>query len=97
GKIGKFSDKVSELLEYFHENFDGSGYPNGIKGKKIPEWARVCRIADTYVALTSLRPYRKAMSKNKAIEELKKNRGTSFDPNLLNIFFEVIENKPLPA
>lgn len=74
-----------------HENYDGSGYPGGLSGEDIPLLAKIIRIADSYDAMTSHRPYRKNMSSAVALEELKRCSGTIFDPELARHFAEMIE------
>ncbi|MDR0515440.1 MAG: HD domain-containing protein [Fibromonadaceae bacterium] len=69
-----------------HERFDGKGYPNGIKGKEIPFWARLMAVVDVYDALVSDRVYRKGMSKEKAYEIIFSGEGTQFDPVVLKAF-----------
>lgn len=69
-----------------HEKWDGSGYPNGLKGAQIPESGRICAIADVFDALTSVRPYKRAWSIEKAIDFIKESRGTQFDSNLVDSF-----------
>jgi diguanylate cyclase (GGDEF)-like protein len=76
---------------YHHECFDGTGYPLGLKGDEIPLAARIVAIADVYQALISDRPYRKAYSKDKAIEIMKKESGSHFDPKIIKIFLKVIK------
>jgi putative two-component system response regulator len=69
-----------------HESYDGSGYPNGIKGEEIPIYARIIRVADAYHAMTSDRPYRKAIPKDEAIKELNVLSGRQFDPEVAKAF-----------
>jgi putative two-component system response regulator len=69
-----------------HENFDGSGYPNGKKGEEIPFWARLMAVVDVYDALVSDRVYRKGMPKEKAFEIIFSGSGTQFDPVMLEAF-----------
>ncbi|MCF7873008.1 MAG: diguanylate cyclase [Candidatus Omnitrophica bacterium] len=76
---------------YHHEWFDGTGYPLGLKGDEIPLAARIVAVADVYQALISDRPYRKAYSKDKAIEIMKKESGSHFDPKIVKIFLKVIQ------
>jgi len=76
---------------YHHEKWDGRGYPFGLKGEEIPITARIIAVADVYEALVSRRPYRKAYSKNKAIEIIKRERGKSFDPKIVDIFLKLIK------
>jgi len=73
-----------------HERWDGKGYPKGIKGEEIPLMSRIVAIADTYDAITSIRPYKKALNKEIAKLEIKKNGGKQFDPNLVKIFLELV-------
>jgi diguanylate cyclase (GGDEF)-like protein/PAS domain S-box-containing protein len=73
-----------------HEWWNGKGYPKGLKGKNIPLISRIISIVDAYDAMTNNRPYRKALSTEKAIEELKRCAGTQFDPILVNKFIEII-------
>lgn len=76
-----------------HEKWDGSGYPRGLIGKQIPLEARIFALIDVYDALTSDRPYRKAWSKEKAISYMRDASGSHFDPNLVPLFFEIIDPK----
>lgn len=75
---------------YHHEHYDGSGYPLGLKGEEIPLSARIVAVADVYQALTSDRPYRKAYSKSKALDIIKRETGTHFDPKIVKIFLKII-------
>jgi len=85
-----FLSGAARIVAAHHENFDGSGYPEGEKAGDIPIEARVVRVADSYDAITSERPYHKALSKRRAIEELVKGAGTQFDPRVVEAFREVI-------
>ncbi len=76
---------------YHHEYFDGSGYPLGLKGDEIPLAARIVAVADVFQALVSDRPYRKAYPKKKAIEIIKEESGTHFDPKIVKIFLKIIK------
>ncbi len=76
---------------YHHERYDGCGYPLGLKGEEIPLSARIVAVADVYQALISNRPYRKAFTKKNALELIKKESGTHFDPRITKIFFKVIK------
>jgi len=75
---------------HHHERFDGTGYPEGIKGEEIPLESRILAIADSYDAMTSLRPYRPTLKMQDAIAELRQCAGTQFDPKLVKAFCEVI-------
>ena len=87
---------VNEMLDianyvlYHHERWDGKGYPKGIEKDNIPLPSRICTIADAYEAMTSDRSYRPAMTHEYAIEELSKNKGTQFDPILVDIFINKV-------
>ena len=70
-----------------HEKYDGSGYPNGLKGEDIPIYGRIIAVADVFDALTSARPYKQAWTIEDAVAFLKENRGKHFDPACLDAFF----------
>jgi len=72
-----------------HERWDGTGYPRGLKGKKIPLQGRVMALADVYDALVSERPYKSAFSHEKALEIIIESKGTHFDPQLVDTFMSV--------
>lgn len=76
---------VEEAVRHHHENFDGSGYPDGLSGSAIPIGARVIMVADTLDAMTTDRPYRRALSYDRVVQELSRHSGTQFDPNLVQI------------
>jgi diguanylate cyclase (GGDEF)-like protein/putative nucleotidyltransferase with HDIG domain len=87
---------MSEMSEYVlshHERWDGGGYPKGLKGEEIPLKARIIAIADTYDAMISDRAYRKALSEEVAVSEIKKNAGIQFDPYLAKLFIENVLKK----
>ena len=75
-----------------HEKFDGTGYPRGLKGDEIPLEARIFAVVDVYDALTSDRPYRLAWSREGAIKHIKKESGTHFDPQVVELFLDLIDN-----
>lgn len=81
---------IAEYILCHHERYDGKGYPQGLKGEEIPVLSRILSIVDAYDAMTSDRSYRKAMSKEEAIEEINKCAGTQFDPNIVEIFLKII-------
>jgi HD-GYP domain-containing protein (c-di-GMP phosphodiesterase class II) len=95
--LGGFSERVLDLMLHFHENYDGSGYPDGMQGRAIPEWARICRISDSWVAMTTPRPYRKVLEGEAAREELLRHSGSHFDPALAVLFFEMLAARPGPG
>lgn len=80
---------MAKAAKHHHERFDGTGYPDGLKGEEIPDTSRIIAIADTYDAMTSARPYRPAMKPEKAAEEIKKHIGTQFDPQWAEIFLSL--------
>ncbi|MBO8158160.1 HD domain-containing phosphohydrolase [Thermosyntropha sp.] len=84
---------VAEYILSHHEHWDGTGYPRGLKGEEIPLLSRIIAVVDAYDAMTSDRPYRRALSREEAVAELKRNAGTQFDPELVEIFLEVIGGK----
>ncbi len=77
---------------HHHEWYDGSGYPHGLRGDEIPVSASIISVTDAFDAMTSSRPYRPAMSKEAALEQLIAYRGTQFDPELLDPFLEILED-----
>ncbi len=81
---------ISELILYSHERWDGQGYPEGLKGEEIPVISRMVHIIDAYDAMINNRPYKKEMSGELAIAELKKCSGLQFDPNLIDIFLKKV-------
>lgn len=87
-KSVELAEKVSELddvlpaIRHHHENWDGTGYPDRLVGNAIPQWARIIMFADTIDAMTTDRPYRKAMTEREVRAELIKMRGTQFDPQI---------------
>jgi putative nucleotidyltransferase with HDIG domain len=83
GTIADLRGKVQADIRNHHENFDGTGYPDGLKGEEISIGARVIMIADTLDAMTTDRPYRKALSLQRALDELVKHSGRQFDPKLV--------------
>jgi len=85
----EYSDLANHALHH-HERWDGKGYPNGIKGNEIPLFSRIICIADAFEAMTSDRPYRKKLSQEYAISEIKRCAGTQFDPEIAKLFVEHI-------
>ncbi len=79
---------AASVAQTHHEKFDGSGYPIGLAGEDIPIEGRITAVADVFDALSSERPYKKAMPREKCFSILKEGRGTHFDPRVLDAFFE---------
>ena len=84
-----FYDMAEILTLYYHERWDGSGYPFGIKGYEIPLCARVMTLADVYDALVSKKPYRDALSHKQAIDVIMDGRETAFDPIICDVLYEI--------
>jgi putative nucleotidyltransferase with HDIG domain len=80
------SENTINAINYHHERFDGKGYPLGLKGKELSLSTQIVSLSDAYDAMTSDRPYRKAMSHREAIAELKKCSNTQFNPELVDLF-----------
>ncbi|MHB1389782.1 MAG: response regulator [Thermoleophilia bacterium] len=85
---------VLEIVLHHHECYGGGGYPGGLVGEEIPLGARLMAISDAYDAMTSTRPYRGAMTPEKARSQLLANRGSQFDPDLVDLFIRVEEKLP---
>jgi putative nucleotidyltransferase with HDIG domain len=81
---------IIPVMKHHHERYDGSGYPDGIAGDDIPLEARILAVADVYDAITTDRPYRIAITPEAAIEELRKGAGTQFDPTLVRLFIDIL-------
>ena len=91
-EITFLKDNANAVL-YHHEREDGMGYPFGIDGKQIPYFAKIISIADSYDAMTTDRPYRKALTPSEAMLEIKKNRSRQFDSNLCDKMIEVLNEE----
>jgi putative nucleotidyltransferase with HDIG domain len=90
--VKEFQDNgILEIVKYHHEHYDGKGYPNGLKGEQIPLVARIMCVADSFDAMTSKRVYSQKMSINDALFEIKKNKGTQFDPEIVDVFVRLFE------
>lgn len=89
GHSSQLSPCISGILHH-HERYDGSGYPDGLKGEDIPLESRILAIADAFAAMTYIRAYSEALSYDAAIEEMRKCSNTQFDPKLVEIFLNSI-------
>jgi len=88
------SPRIKEGILYHQEKYDGTGYPESLKGEQIPLYARILAVADAYDAMRSDRPYRTRLPKEVAVSELKKYSGIQFDPEIVEAFFRVLEKYP---
>jgi len=89
----EFLKPVLPIILYHHENYDGSGYPSGLKREQIPIGARIMAIVDAFEAMTIERPYKTRLSVKDAIDEVKRNSGTQFDPKVVNAFVRLSKLK----
>lgn len=89
---------IVPLIRHHHENYDGTGYPDGLAGEEIPLFARILRIADSFDAMTTDRPYKAAKTAEEACMVLRQEAGKMFDPHLVELFVEIImEQAPRPG
>lgn len=85
---------IIPIVKHHHERFDGRGYPGKLKGDEIPYFARIAAVADSFDAMTSKRSYRDSLPMDVVIEEIIKNSGTQFDPEIAKVFLDILANKP---
>ena len=85
-----YMKELAEIILSHHERWDGNGYPNGLKGDEIPILARIVSVADSYDAMMSDRPYRKALTEQEAISQIIQNSGTQFDVEIAKIFIKTV-------
>jgi putative nucleotidyltransferase with HDIG domain len=88
-----FLHNLYKLILYHHENYDGTGYPEGLKGEQIPMGARIIHVADAFEAMTSNRPYRQSLGKDEAIKRLNQSSGRQFDPKVIQAFMRLARRK----
>ena len=86
-----FLRSAAEVVRYHHETFDGTGYPEGLRGEEIPLAARILAVADAFDAMTTDRPYRAALSLDVAVDQFEKMAGTQFDPEVVRVFVPMCE------
>jgi HD-GYP domain-containing protein (c-di-GMP phosphodiesterase class II) len=91
--IAFLADAV-ELIRHHHERFDGTGYPDGLAGEEISLGARIFALADAFDAMTSDRPYRGSIGIERAMDELRAGSGSQFDPEVVSVFVEMVEEEP---
>ena len=82
--------EITEIIKYHHEYYNGCGYPYGLKGEEIPLGSRIIAIADAYDSMVSNRAYRNSLTPEQAIEIMRQGAGKQFDPNLLQIFIDIL-------
>jgi HD-GYP domain-containing protein (c-di-GMP phosphodiesterase class II) len=87
------SDNILSCIHHHHERFDGTGYPDGLEGDRIPLGARIITVADSYDGMTSDRPYRTPLSSGEAKNELVRHAGRQFDPHLVSVFLDILMEK----
>jgi putative nucleotidyltransferase with HDIG domain len=90
--ISAYTDIMLIVLQH-HENYDGTGYPDGLAGEEISKFSRIFAVADRFEALTANRPYRRAISPGEAAKIIQANSGTQFDPAVVDVFFRLLEKK----
>jgi HD-GYP domain-containing protein (c-di-GMP phosphodiesterase class II) len=87
--------EVLSMVRHHHERFDGRGYPDGLSKGQIPVGARILSVVDSYDAMTSDRPYRKAIALESVTKEIERNRSTQFDPSVVDAFIKITTAMPL--
>ena len=85
---------IIPIVKHLHERFDGHGYPGKLKGEEIPYLARIATVADSFDAMTSKRSYRDSLPIDVVKEEIKKNSGTQFDPEIAEVFLKILDEQP---
>ena len=90
-----FLKEIIGIIKHHHERYDGNGYPDNRRGENIPYGARIIAVADSFDAMTTDRPYRKALSRDKAINELKKESGKQFDHHVVQVFLRLLEKNQI--
>ena len=86
--------EIGHIVRSCHERYDGKGYPDGLAGEQIPLLARIVACCDAFNAMTSDRSYRAALSEAEAVEEVRRGRGTQFDPLVVDALIETVASRP---
>lgn len=89
----KTFEVISDIVRYHHERYDGKGYPDGLKGFDIPFGARIVAVADSFDAMTAPRIYRPCFTQEEALDEIKRCRGSQFDPEVVDCFIEAMQKE----
>jgi HD-GYP domain-containing protein (c-di-GMP phosphodiesterase class II) len=89
----EFLNGTADIVRYHHEAWNGKGYPDGLRGDDIPLGARIVTVADSFDAMTTDRPYRKALTVDQAIAQLEGGAGVQFDADLVKVFVKYIRDK----
>ena len=85
---------IIPIVKHHHERYDGKGYPSRLSGTDIPFLARIVAVADTFDAMTSRRSYRNALGFSYTVHEIERCKGTQFDPEIANIFLDILKEEP---
>ena len=93
---GPSLERIGPLVRASHERWDGMGYPDRLSGEEIPLGARIITICDSFRAMLDERVYKRAMSLNDALEELRRCAGTQFDPDLVDVFCRLVVERSEP-
>jgi putative two-component system response regulator len=91
----RWSQQVGPIIRHHHEHWDGSGYPDGLGGPEIPYLARIASVVDAFDAMSSDRPYRKALAPRDVIRRMSAGAGKQWDPEIVQVFLELIEREGL--
>lgn len=91
-KLGLFEEGV-KLVKHHHEAYDGSGYPDGLKGEKIPLWSRIVGVVDSYYAMISKRPFREPFKEEEAMQVLDEGKGKRYDPHIVDVYLRILKER----
>lgn len=95
-ELSRTFETARRIARWHHENIDGTGYPDGLRGSRIPLEARIVRVVDAWDAMVNDRPYRRALAVDQAMQQLRDGAGTEFDPELVEVFLALAEAGRLP-